>query len=134
MKGFKAFNANMTCREYQYKIGKTYVHEGPVEICSSGFHFCTNAQDILKYYLDRTMRICEIEASGIVSDSKNDCSKRSCSEITILREISFDEFYPLITESIWAYLWVRDIGNHAEMMPRIINPYWLNQFNELKNI
>ena len=89
---------------------------------------------ILKYYLDRTMRICEIEASGIVSDSKNDCSKRSCSEITILREISFDEFYPLITESIWAYLWVRDIGNHAEMMPRIINPYWLNQFNELKNI
>ena len=37
MKGFKAFNANMTCRGYQYEIGKKYVHEGPVEICSSGY-------------------------------------------------------------------------------------------------
>lgn len=124
MKGFKAFNANMMCLAYQFEIGKTYTHDGPVILCESGFHFCTDAQDILKYYCDTSMRICEIEASGEITSPEYDCSKRSCSTITIVREILFDKFIQYVTSSEYAYYWARDIGNHNVMMLRITESQW----------
>ena len=33
MKGYKVFNPNWTCRDFQYKVGKTYKHEGEIELC-----------------------------------------------------------------------------------------------------
>ena len=39
VKGFKGFNEDLTCRGFQYEIGKTYKHNGEVELCRSGFHF-----------------------------------------------------------------------------------------------
>ena len=38
VKGFKGFNEDLTCRGFRYEIGKTYKHNGEVELCSSGFH------------------------------------------------------------------------------------------------
>lgn len=49
IKGFKAFNKDMTCRGFKYEEGKTYKSD-KAEICSSGFHFCENPFDILNYY------------------------------------------------------------------------------------
>ena len=46
--GFKAMNADMTCRDYQFEIGKTYQinNEKPLKLCSdSGFHFCLNIEE-----------------------------------------------------------------------------------------
>lgn len=40
MKGYKVFNKDWTCREFQYEVGKTYeMKEDPV-CCKRGFHFC----------------------------------------------------------------------------------------------
>jgi len=46
-KGYKVFNPDFTCRNFKFKVGETYKHDGEIEMCSEGFHFCTKAQDCL---------------------------------------------------------------------------------------
>ena len=50
VKGFKGFNEDLTCRGFQYEIGKTYKHNGEVELCRSGFHFCRKLKDVHQFY------------------------------------------------------------------------------------
>ena len=38
IKAYKAFNSDLTCRGFQYEVGKEYHHKGYLEMCSSGFH------------------------------------------------------------------------------------------------
>lgn len=33
VKGYKGFNKDMTCRGFQYEIGKEYEHKGSIELC-----------------------------------------------------------------------------------------------------
>ena len=49
MKAYKGFNADMTCRGFQYKEGETY-HEDIAELCHKGFHACEYPLDVLAYY------------------------------------------------------------------------------------
>ena len=39
IRGYKGLNADWTCRVMQYEVGKTYTHDGPLSLCSSGLHF-----------------------------------------------------------------------------------------------
>lgn len=87
MKGYKAFDSNLTCRNYEFNTTDTFVHEGDVNLCNSGFHFCTELQDVIKYYHTSDMKVYEIEADGIITESENDCTKRACSQIKLIREI-----------------------------------------------
>ena len=66
VKGFKGFDKNLKCRNYQFEIGKTFVHKGEVKACNSGFHFCENPIDVLHYYAAGNSRFCEVEGSGEV--------------------------------------------------------------------
>ncbi len=50
VKGYKVFNADMTCRDFQFEVGKEYKHKGEIKICSAGFHFCLKANDCFNYY------------------------------------------------------------------------------------
>ena len=47
--GFKGFDKDLSCRGFQYKVGKTYEQEGEVECCKRGFHFCENPLKIFDY-------------------------------------------------------------------------------------
>ena len=40
IKGYKATEQDLTCRGFQYEIGKTYKMDGYIELCERGFHFC----------------------------------------------------------------------------------------------
>ncbi len=86
MKGYKAFDSNLTCRDFQYEIGKTYEYEGEIRPCESGFHFCKDIANCYNYYtMDETTRICEVEAIGNI---KTDDNVKYCTDkIIILSEI-----------------------------------------------
>ena len=75
VKGYKAFNKDMTCKDFQYEIGKEFKHEGTIGLCESGFHFCKKIIDILNFYNleSDAVRFCEIEATGEIIEGDNKC-------------------------------------------------------------
>ena len=85
---FKATDENMCCKHFQYSLNKKYETDCAV-LCECGFHFCTNAFDLLNYYsgeIGRTVRFFEVKVDKVTEEHSSD-SKRVCKEITFLREI-----------------------------------------------
>lgn len=60
LKGYKGFNKDMTCRGFQYEVGKTYETD-EAKMCESGFHACENPLDCFGYYSPATSKYCEVE-------------------------------------------------------------------------
>ncbi len=87
MKGYKAFHNDLTCRRFQYEIGKTYEMEESPEPCERGFHFCKTVAGCYHYYPnDDDTRICEIEALGEI---KTDDNEKFCTnKIRIVTEVT----------------------------------------------
>ena len=88
MKGFKATRLDMKCRDYQFSLG-THKHEGEIEPCQSGFHFCKNIEDIWAYYSSNACRIFEVEATGETIENGD---KVVTNEINFIREINYEDF------------------------------------------
>jgi hypothetical protein len=84
---YKGFNQNLTCRGYQFEIGGTYKHEGPVEACSSGFHSCEYPLDVFGYYAPGQSRFAVVKASGHLS-RRDDESKIASAALVVEAEIS----------------------------------------------
>ena len=90
-KGYKVFNPDFTCRNFKFKVGETYKHDGEIEMCSEGFHFCTKAQDCFSYYdFDSKNKVAEVKAIGKVLTHDSD-SKICTDKIKILRELTWQE-------------------------------------------
>ena len=88
--GFKGFDKDLKCRDYQYEVGKEFEEKGKIEACSKGFHFCENPFDVLGYYPPSTekgsSRYCIVKGSGNI-DRDGDDSKVACSKLHISAEI-----------------------------------------------
>lgn len=97
MKGYKGFNSDLTCRGFQYEIGKEYEFDGEIEVCNNGFHFCKNIIDVKEYYniTEDDIKLCEIEATGEIKEEEDKCVTN---KIKIIREISKEEMYILGNE------------------------------------
>ena len=93
IKGYKGFNKNLQCRDFQYKINGEYEEKGNIKTCSNGFHFCEEPFDVFGYYPpcseDGENRYCEVEGSGNI-DRDNDDSKIASSKIKIKAEIGLN--------------------------------------------
>ena len=87
--GFKGFDENLKCRDFQYEIGKEYKHKGNVQACKSGFHFCENPLDVFNYYAPYNSRFAEVYGSGVISTDTND-SKVAVSKLSIKGEITLN--------------------------------------------
>ena len=88
MKGFKAFNNDLTCRRFQYEIGKIYEMKETPKLCERGFHFCRTIAECYNYYdMNKDTRICEVEALGEI-DVKEDGDKLCTNKIKILSEVT----------------------------------------------
>jgi hypothetical protein len=90
MIGYKAFDKNLQCRGFQYKIGQIYeISQLPI-ICERGFHFCKDIASLYNFYPPNfDTRVCQIEALGDI-DSFNDSReiKYCTNKIKILEEIT----------------------------------------------
>ena len=84
--GFKGFNRDFTCLSFKFEVGQSYKHDGEIALCNSGFHFCENALDVLRYY-PPTSKFAKVEGEGKTVQATDD-SKVCCSELTIGEEIS----------------------------------------------
>ncbi|GKX65612.1 DUF7666 domain-containing protein [Inconstantimicrobium mannanitabidum] len=94
IKGFKVFENDWTCREYQYEVGKTFKHEGNIEMCGAGFHFCQKASDCFNYYsFNSNNKVAEVEAVGHVETRED---KSVTDELRIVREISWQELLTIV--------------------------------------
>ena len=88
MRGYKAFNKDLTCRGMQYEVGKEYKFDSEPIPCRQGFHFCETIADCYEFYpMNDDTRICEVEATG---DIAKDGIKRVTNAIKILAEITCD--------------------------------------------
>ena len=87
--GFKGFDKDLSCRGFQYEVGKTYDLKGEVECCKRGFHFCENPLEVFDYYPPCTSRFCQVEGGGSVDKSEDD-SKVATSHIHISEEIGLN--------------------------------------------
>lgn len=90
MIAFKGFNKDFTCTmgngTYRYEVGKKYT-EDTAKCAAAGFHCVEEPIEVLSWYSNG--RYCIVEAGGdIHEDGQN---RISCTEITILREISIIE-------------------------------------------
>lgn len=88
MIGYKAFDENLRCQEFQYKVGETYEMDEPPIPCERGFHFCKTLRDVYLYYpMTYATRICRVEATGDIIDGGGGL-KYCTNKITIQEEIT----------------------------------------------
>jgi len=87
IKGYKILNHDLTCRGYQFEIGKLHEHEGDIELCKSGFHFCKYPSGVWAYYTEG--RVFEVEAWGVLPREVGPGAnyKMVASKIRLVREI-----------------------------------------------
>ena len=82
---YKGFDKDLKCRDFQYKIGREYIHKGKVEPCESGFHACEYPLDVFRYYNPAGSRFAEVEAAGEIVPHED---KICCEKIKIKTELT----------------------------------------------
>jgi hypothetical protein len=91
MTGYKATDANMQCRGYQFEIGKWFeCAEGEIIKCgSNGFHFCPQPSGPWAYYSEPGTRLWKVEAEQVLEtpDEPGADSKKVCRRIRFIEEI-----------------------------------------------
>jgi len=94
VKGFKVFNPDWTCRDFQYEVGKTYEEDVIPSVCNKGFHFCKQAKDCFNYYsFNPENKVAEVIALGEIAEEGDKCSTN---KIKIVREISWEELLTIV--------------------------------------
>jgi hypothetical protein len=100
IKGYKAFNKDMTCKEFTYEEGKEYEIKEAIKICVTGFHFCTNPLDCLGYYdlIDSTFH--EVESLGETQTHPDD-SKVVTNRIKIGAKLDLRAYIKASFDFLW---------------------------------
>ena len=93
VEAIKGFDRNLSCRGFQYEIGKEYSVEGKIVPCSNGFHACpVDTVDPLRvfgFYAPGISRYCIVDQGGEIVPHDDD--KAASSTIFIRREIGISE-------------------------------------------
>lgn len=96
IRGYKGFDRDWKCRDFQYEVGKTYEIEGEPKICERGFHFCTSPLEVFKYYAPTNrFAIVKADEDDVIYDTADNSHKAVARRITIVREITLYEIISL---------------------------------------
>ena len=100
IKGYKAFNKDMTCKEFTYEEGKEYEIKEAIKICVTGFHFCTNPLDCLGYYDLIDSNFHEVESLGETQTHPDD-SKVVTNRIKIGAKLDLRAYIKASFDFLW---------------------------------
>lgn len=94
MIGYKVFENDWTCRDFQYEVGKTYAIEEEPICCERGFHFCRKLAKCFNYYdFDSDNKVAIVEILGDVDTFED----KSCTnKIHILKELTWHEVLEMV--------------------------------------
>jgi hypothetical protein len=97
VEGYKGTDKDMKCRDMQYELNKTYEHEGKIELCESGFHFCKELSNVFGYYsLDNGNRFFKVKCLVIKDKWESDDNKFTAKEIIFTEELGYKELEKFI--------------------------------------
>jgi hypothetical protein len=97
MIGYKGFNADMTCLDFQYELGQTYrIPPDETKLCIRGFHFCRFPCDVFEYYNQNSL-YAMIRAEDLIIEDNNKCVTN---QITILESLTKDQLLQLMPNKI----------------------------------
>ncbi|OMD93009.1 hypothetical protein BSK49_01090 [Paenibacillus odorifer] len=102
-KGFKAFGKGLVCRGFQYEEGQTFEHEGRIEPCDRGFHYCENPLDTLGYYplVDENGEITEFAEVEALGDVKSEGDKSVTNKLRIGAKLGLPGFVKASFDFLW---------------------------------
>jgi hypothetical protein len=101
VKGWKIFDSNFKCRDYQFKENTSFEMEGEIKICGRGFHFCTKASHVFSYYdFDPKNIVCEVEAYGDVQTHHED-SKCCTNKLRVGKRLTWEEVLAVANEGLY---------------------------------
>lgn len=92
MYGYKGFNDDFTCKDMQYEVGKTYTHDGEIDLCKSGYHFCLKPIDVIDYYAPFNHGFTRYGYVQGEDDSDNNICKVVVRQLTVIKELPIVEF------------------------------------------
>lgn len=116
---YKGMEFNMTCKGFQYEIGKSYKTD-KAELCECGFHACLNPLDVLDYYPRyASSRYFKVKLFGELTKCGMWDTNVAATEITILEEIPSDKF--LTNTEWWKNEIVLDLLYYSDGFARVKN-------------
>lgn len=91
MIAYKGFKRGLKCRGYQFVMGLNTTEKA--NCAQNGFHCAENPLDCLSYYSDMdTSEYYLVNAGGDIDEDAHD-SKISCTELTIIKKLSKEQFF-----------------------------------------
>lgn len=127
IKGYKGFDKDLKCRNFQFELGKEFTHNGDISVCNRGFHFCENPLDVLNYYpLENNNRYTEVEAVG---DVKQEDDKSVTDKIHIKAELTL----PALIKASVDFLWDKCNEKPAKKGIRALTRDFVSKALDIKN-
>ena len=108
IKSYKGFDSSLSCRGFQYEVGKEYEMGGRIESCERGFHACESPLEVFDHYDMLKSRFAEVEQSGII-DREEDSTKVCSSRIKIKAELKLSDIINIGVE------WLKDITSPSKV-------------------
>ena len=108
IKSYKGFDSSLSCRGFQYEVGKEYEMDGRIECCKRGFHACESPLEVFDHYDMLKSRFAEVEQSGII-DREEGSTKVCSSRIKIKAELKLADIMNIGVE------WLKDITSPSKV-------------------
>jgi hypothetical protein len=98
---YKGFNSDMSCRGFEFKVGKTYKQDGEIKACKNGFHACPMPLSVFDHYAPANNQFAIVEQSG---DIDKESDKIASSKIKIKAKITLFDLVKAQIEWVHSHL------------------------------